>query len=113
MEARDGTFILLPLARQDLLEIGEFLGARDKARAARWFEMARQTFDELAQSPFLGALRPQTDARLHSIRAWRVKEFRAYLIFYRPLASGDGVVIHRVTHNSREVLPLLEASLEE
>lgn len=104
MEARDGTFTLLPLARQDLLEIGAFLGQRDPARAVRWFEMARSTFDELAQASFLGALRPQADARLHSIRAWRVKEFRTYLIFYRPLVSGDGVVIHRITHNSREVL---------
>lgn len=113
MESRDGTFSLLLPARQDLLDIAAFLGQRDQERAVHLLKMARQTFDELAQMLFLGAPRPQTDPRLHSMRVWPIKEFRAYLIFYRPLSSGDGVVIFRVLHGSREVLPLLQSSLED
>ncbi len=104
----NGVFVVLPQARADLLEITRFLSLRNSANAVKFVRAARETFDDLAQSPFLGAPQGFSDPAHHSLRHWPVKSFRSYQIFYRPFASSDGVQIWRVLHNSQEVVPRLE-----
>lgn len=55
----------------------------------------------LAQMPELGRARNFRNPRFSSVRAWPVKGFERYLIFYRPLA--DGIEILRVIHGARDL----------
>ena len=68
--------------------------------------------DLLTAMPFVGTPSDFGIATLHSMRFVRVKGFKNYLIFYRPFASKDGIVVHRVLHSARDVVPLLEDSLD-
>lgn len=69
--------------------------------------------DLLTAMPFVGTPSDFGIATLHSMRFIRVKGFKNYLIFYRPLASSDGIVVHRVLHGARDIGPLLEDSLDD
>ena len=106
-------FVLLSSARADLRSNAEFLEERSPGKALEFFAAAREMFDLLADLPFVGALRPSPNPRLHAMRFVRVKGFENYLIFYRPFASRDGVTIHRVLHRSRDSELLLEESLDD
>ena len=108
----DGVFVVLPQAREDLERIALFMGAYKPENAVQFVEAARKTFDELAASPFLGSPQPFSDPAHHSLRRWPIHRFRAYLIFYRPFASRDGVEIWRVLHSSQDVTPALEEVTE-
>ena len=66
----------------------------------------------LTAMPFMGTPGDFDEAVLHSMRYVRVQKFKSYLIFYRPLASKDGIVIHRVLNQKRDVVPLLKESLD-
>ncbi len=109
----DGKFALLPESRTDLQEHAKYLGRNNADKAVEFFAAARETFRELADAPFLGSPQFFNDASHHSLRRWPVKGFSQYLIFYRPFASGDGVVIWRVWHHSRDIVPLLEAVVDD
>lgn len=89
-------------ARADLNEILEFIAARDQQRAARFAGALSQTLADLVEMPRIGSPREVTDARLRDLRAWPVRDFKIYLLYYVPLASGDGVEIVRVLHHSRD-----------
>lgn len=72
-----------PLARQDLLDIWEFI-ARDNIDAAdRLHEAAFRSFERLVGMPEIGTLRQFNNPVLGDLRFWPVPGFRRYLIFYR------------------------------
>ena len=52
----------------------------------------------------MGSAREYINAKYSGIRMWRVKGFRKYLIFYKPIE--DGVDIIRVIHSSRDIAAL-------
>ncbi len=104
----DGKFVLLPQSRADLQEHAKYLGRNNADKTVEFFVAARQTFRELADSPFLGSPQFFNNAAHHSLRRWPVNGFSQYQIFYRPFASGDGIVIWRVLHHRRDIVPLLE-----
>ena len=106
-------FAFQPQARADLQDVAAFLDERSPGKAVEFFAAVRSTVDLLTNMPFIGAPADLGEARLHSIRYVVVQNFKAYLLFYRPLASKDGIVIHRILHKSRDVVPLLEASLND
>ena len=108
----ENAFILLASARADLEEHAAFLENRSAGNALKFFVAARKMFDLLTEFPFLGAIRPSPDSRLHSIRYMRIKGFEKYHIFYRPLASKDGIVIYNVLHSSRDAEALLIESVD-
>ena len=89
-----------PLAYVDLAEISEYI-AKDNPRAARRFILAaEETFEWLAKNPDAGEL-CGFESRLAADIRWRlVKEFKNYLVFYRPVERGVQIV--RVLHGARD-----------
>lgn len=83
----------------DLQAIFRFLRGDDEALARRFLEAAYDTFEFLAENPFIGRARPEFGHE--GLRSWRVQGFRNHLIFYRPLE--DRVQIWRVLHGSRDL----------
>lgn len=106
-------FILRSTASSDLKSIASQLEEHSAGKAVQFFAAVRSTIDLLTAMPFMGAPADLDEETLHSMRYARVDGFKHYLIFYRPLASKDGVVVHRVLHSSREVVPLLLQSLDD
>lgn len=89
-------------ALSDLNEILLYIGGYDRARAVRFAGAFRVTVENLVVMPFMGSPREVSGERLRGLRAWPVQDFKAYIIYYRPFASGDGVEIVRVLHHSRD-----------
>lgn len=83
----------------DLQAIFRWLRVDDEVLARRFLESAYDSFEFLAVNPFVG--RARTEFGHEGLRSWRVKGFRNYLIFYRPLA--ESVQIWRVLHGSRDL----------
>jgi toxin ParE1/3/4 len=89
-------------AKRDLTDHFIFFGENASVDVARRFlHAANVSFQALAKMPELGAQRIFRNPRWSGVRAWPVKGFERYLIFYRPLA--DGVQILRVIHGARDI----------
>jgi toxin ParE1/3/4 len=89
-------------AKRDLMDHFVFFGENASVDVARRFlHAANVSFQVLAKMPELGAQRNFRNPRFSSVRAWPVKGFERYLIFYRPLT--DGVEILRVIHGARDI----------
>jgi len=93
-------FIISPQARQDLLDIRDYI-ARDSSESARRVLAAlRSSFAKLAEMPEIGHLRE--DAGGEPLRFWLVYP---YLVVYRPHSKPLQIV--RVLHGAREIGNLL------
>ncbi|HKN34770.1 MAG TPA: type II toxin-antitoxin system RelE/ParE family toxin [Terriglobales bacterium] len=89
-------------AKRDLTDHFVFLGENASVDVARRFlHAANVSFQALAKMPELGVQRNFRNPLFASVRAWPVKGFERYLIFYRPLM--DGVEILRVIHGARDI----------
>jgi toxin ParE1/3/4 len=89
-------------AKRDLTDHFVFLGENASVDVARRFLRAcNVSFQALAQMPELGAERAFRNPCWSTVRAWPVKGFERYLIFYRPLP--DGVEILRLIHGARDI----------
>lgn len=89
-------------AKRDLTDHFVFLGENASVDVARRFlHGANVSFQALAKMPELGVQRTFRSPRWSSVRAWPVRGFERYLIFYRPLT--DGVEILRVVHGARAI----------
>src|SRR2546423_1135099 len=72
-------------AKRDLTDHFVFLGDNASVDVARRFLHAcNVSFQALAHMPELGTQRRFGNPRFSSVRAWPVKGFERYLIFYRP-----------------------------
>lgn len=91
-----------PLARADLLEIWAYL-ARERSPALADNVLARLygALEVLASAPFVGRERSEFEGCPRSLVV------RPYVIFYEPLAEGDGIAIWRVLHGARLMEDLL------
>lgn len=83
----------------DLQAIYRHLRSDDEAVARRFLEAAYNSFEFLAENPFVGRARPEFGHA--DLRSWRVQGFRSHLIFYRP--QEGRVQIWRVLHGSRDL----------
>lgn len=92
---------LSPLVPGDLEEIAEFIAQDSPRQAARMLRLLRARMKEIAKQPLLYRLRPElaADARLAIVGA--------YVILFR--VRNDVIRIERVTHGSRELLPISHA----
>jgi toxin ParE1/3/4 len=94
-----GKAIVRPAARRDLIRHFAYIGENGSlATARRFLAAARLTFDELVQTPGMGA--PRKLAKFPTLRMWRIRGFEKYLIFYEP--AGDDVEILRVIHAAQD-----------
>lgn len=99
-----GRAVVRPAARRDLIRHFAWLGENGSIDVAqRFLVAARATFQELAQTPHLGAL--GKSEKFPTLRMWRVRHFEKYLIFYHP--RTDGVQIERVIHASQDYTRIL------
>ena len=88
-----------PQARQDLLDIGEYIAQRNPNAAFDFLDELEAKFDRLAANPRIGQLCVGLAPDLPSdLRHFPVGN---YVIFYRPL--DDGIVLYRVLHGRRDL----------
>lgn len=92
-------------AHRDIVENATFLGQDDRLAADRFLDAVESTTRALLKQPYLGGLYPNANQALTELRAWRVKGFNKYIIFYQ-LNHGDLDVV-RVLHASRDIEALL------
>lgn len=89
-------------AKRDLIDHFVFLGENASVEVARRFLHASNlSFQTLARMPELGVERNLQNPQYSSVRAWPIKGFERYLIFYRPL--NDGIEILRIIHSARDI----------
>ena len=103
---RDAIVLKKPRARIDLAGCYAYIGERNLEAAHRFRQAAEATFAALAHTPGIGELYEVTNPRLEGLRCARVRRFRNYLIFYRPIDGGIDVI--RVLHAARNIRALLE-----
>lgn len=89
------SFRFLPLARDDLNEIWEYIAQDNLNAAENLVERIEELCQLLAQHPHLGRRREELAAGLRSFPAG------SYIIFYQLIT--DGIEIVRVLHSSRDI----------
>lgn len=93
--------IITPKASQDLDEIYNFIARNNPDLALKFFDAARQTFNQLAKNPGIGTVYKVSKPELRGLRKWRVKKFDKYIIFYR--YCNDLVEIVRILYAGRDI----------
>ena len=91
-----------PEARRDLLDIWSYI-AEESAPAVADAFLARLwgAMEIIAYAPHVGRERPEFAGSPRSIPV------KPYVIFYEPLAEGDGILVWRVLHGARNLDPLI------
>ena len=87
-----------PLARQDLLDIEEFIAEDNPAAGAEFTKMLKQKCGLLADNPYIGA--PRFDLATN-IRIFPVGD---YNIYYQPIENGAEIA--RIVHASKDMSAL-------
>ena len=87
--------IILPAAKADLVEIGDFIAADDPARALSFVAEIEARIGRVAEMPGASLRRDELHPGLRSVRHGR------YAIFF--LEVGDEVRVVRVIHTSRDL----------
>jgi len=88
-------------AKRDLIEIADYI-ARDSIRAAdRFVDASEDAFRFLLKYPGAGSPRFDLNPGFASLRAWAIRKFEKYLIFYRQVP--EGIEIIRVLHSARDI----------
>jgi toxin ParE1/3/4 len=87
--------ITRPRARDDLIEIWEYIAEDNVARADAFIDSINVMLNKLAEYPLLGRARPELTPKLRSFPIGR------YVLFYEPTA--DGIELLRVLHSSRDI----------
>jgi toxin ParE1/3/4 len=95
-------------ADRDLDDRGDFLAQSSPRTARRFYQVARETFEQLAAMPGLGSPWESDRAELASLRVCAIRGFGNDLVFYRPLEGEDGIEVLRVLHASRDIEGILE-----
>jgi len=87
--------LLAPRAKEDILEIWEFIAAHDEVAADRYIDHLRDRALELIAFPQLGRTRDEIQPGLRSLLA------RNHLIFYR-LQDAE-IQVLRILHGSMDL----------
>lgn len=85
----------------DLINLSYYIAQRDEQAANRFLDAVTESFERLAQMPFIGVERTFRNPRLTSVRMWFVQGFERHLIFYRVL--DDEIEVLRVLHAARDI----------
>jgi toxin ParE1/3/4 len=91
-----------PEARQDLFDIWAHI-ASENAPSVADAVLARLygALEVLAYAPRIGRVRAEFAGRPRSFAV------RPYVIFYQPLTDGDGILVWRIIHGARDLVPLV------
>ena len=96
-----GHFTISPAARQDLVELADYLARESWDLATRFLAAAVTTFEFLVERPAVGELCEFEHPEAADVRVWQIKGFPNHLAFNR--ASDPGVHIVRVIHGARDI----------
>jgi toxin ParE1/3/4 len=88
--------LITPAAEDDLVNLWIYIARDNRAAADKVYAAAERTFASLAAMPEIGTIYQPKRLRLKGIRLFPVKQFRNYVIYYRPIT--DGIEIIRVLH---------------
>ena len=96
-------FARIALAREahhDLLDIWTYI-ARESAPSVADAFLARVygALEVIAYAPHIGRVRPEFSGD-PSPRTFTI---RPYVIFYKPLSEGDGILVRRIIHSTRDL----------
>ncbi len=97
-------YLLTPAARDDLLELAEFIREDRPRAAAKVLRELREVMRRLARSPEIGHLRE--DLADEPLRFWPVY---SYLIIYRPHTRPIQILL--ILHGSRDIRAILEGGV--
>jgi toxin ParE1/3/4 len=95
------SYIFSPAADRDVEEQFDYLAERSLETAVRFLRAVDATCDALGRMPELGERQSFGRERLLVLRAWQVRGFENYVVFYRPIQNGIEVV--RVLHAARDI----------
>jgi toxin ParE1/3/4 len=95
------TLIVRDAARQDADDIFTRIAPDDLGAALRVYDAIHAAFDLLATHPLAGPLCEFPETDLRDVRFWPVKNYRNYLVIYRP--RDDGVEVIRVIHAATDM----------
>jgi toxin ParE1/3/4 len=95
-----GRIIRTDQAKDDLVEILDYLEEHNPTAAARFDFKFEEKFRLLSAFPMMGRSREELAPSLRSSLV------SPYVVYYRPL--DDGMVLVRVIHSSRDVIRLFE-----
>jgi toxin ParE1/3/4 len=99
-----------PRAVRDVLQQASYLAREATPSVARRFHKAvADAVTRLARMPAIGSPYESSNPRLASLRAWRVRRFDKYVIYYQ--VSEESVTIVRVLHGARDIERLLDDSI--
>jgi toxin ParE1/3/4 len=88
-------------AVEDAEKISEYLALEGgEALALRFAASLTQSLAQLCDHPGIGAPLVSRDPTLHSIRRWRIADFKSYLIFY--CVSDSIIEVVRVLHGTSD-----------
>ena len=91
--------IFTPKAKQDLVDIGEFIAAGSPRRAVTFIEELEERCRALAKAPHAPRRFPPLGADAH------ILPYGNYLILYRDLPTE--ISITRILHSARDISALL------
>jgi toxin ParE1/3/4 len=103
----DAIVLKRPIVRIDLAGCYAHIWEHSPDSANRFRHAAEATLTALAKTPGIGEPYQATNPHLAGLRRARVRRFKNYLIFYRPILGGIDVI--RVLHAARDVRDILEA----
>lgn len=105
------TVVKLPQARQDLIDLADYMARDNLAASERFLVAAEKACEQLAGMPGLGSPWESENPALAGLRMWSVRGFPRHVIFYRPLP--DGIEIVRVLHAARDLESILGEGTSE
>lgn len=89
------------VAKRSLDRIAEYLACRASLGVGlRFLDHAEETFARILRSPRIGRLQAFRSPKLAGVRAWHVRGFRNWLIYYREVE--DGVEVLDILHGARD-----------
>ena len=93
--------ILRPKAREDIAEIGAYIGLDNPEASAAFRQTLQNFYEVLADLPEIGSVRNFDNPELKGLRMLPLQKFKNYLIFYR--LTAEKVEIVRVLHGARDI----------
>jgi toxin ParE1/3/4 len=95
------SLFLSDFVEDELEAIWDYIAFDNIDAADRFLAAVTVAFRELASRPRLGRLRKFPRLPSEEVRSFRVKGFKNYLIFYRPIPNG--IEILHVIHGARNL----------
>ncbi len=106
------SFLLSTSASGQIQNVAVVVSRNNRQKAVQWLTDVLWTVELLAAQPNIGAIYRLENPQLHSLRRYRVRNHRAYWIYFRPFASGNGIEVFAVLHERQNIGEQLEEALE-